>query len=104
MQRADGADEEEVKLRVAIARSKINDLKPILTSRKVSYKDKMIIYRAVIVSTIAYGCEAWHMSRQVCATLRGFDRWAHDIVIAKTSPDKRALANYDVQGYVPRYP
>jgi hypothetical protein len=100
MQRADGSDHEEVKLRVAIAKGKLKDLTAILTSTKVPYKDKMIIYRAVIVSTIAYGCEAWHMTREVKKTLRSFNRYAHDIIIAKTSPDKPTAASYDVEGFV----
>ena len=89
-QRADGTDKEETTARLATARARMKTLRPIWTAKELTGKQKLTVYRAVIVSTITYGCEAWDLQDNIVKSLRHFnDFWFHKVIVANTPIDKR---------------
>ncbi len=57
---ANGDITEEVRRRIALARSAFSRLQSCLRSRReISLRTKDRVYQAVVRSTLLYGCEAW---------------------------------------------
>jgi hypothetical protein len=81
LQRGDGADLEEVSRRLGMAATKMKTFLWLWHSKAITGEDKMIVYRAVIVATISYGCEAWYLTEDIRKLLRRFNkRWFVDII------------------------
>ena len=55
----DGRSDTDVKSRLAIATSALAKLQPLLNNKSISIRTKIRLWRAIVISTALYGCEAW---------------------------------------------
>ena len=65
----------EVKKRVAIAKKTCNDMKHLLTNRKISVKTRKNLMKTYIWSTLLYGAESWTLSGALVKRLEAVEMW-----------------------------
>ena len=68
--RSDGDTMHEVRCRVESALRTFWDMRKIWRDSSMSRGDKLRLYKAAVVSTATYGCEAWRLTEQVVKHLR----------------------------------
>ena len=67
---ADGTHSHDVNRRVALATTRMGQLRHIFNSA-VSFKLKLKIYKTAICSLLTYGCEAWDLDVYTLAKING---------------------------------
>eukprot|EP00794_Sanderia_malayensis_P015552 gene15552-17137_t len=73
----DGKCETEIKRRIEIARSAINQMKALIVSGKISVKVRIRLAKCYIWSTLMYGAEAWTISKVMQTKLEAFEMWIY---------------------------
>ena len=63
----------EIKSRLAIATSIMAKLDKIWKNKNISFPTKMRLYRALVLSTLLYGCESWTMTAETTKRVRTFE-------------------------------
>ena len=63
--RSDGDSMHEVRCRVESALRTFWDMRKIWRDSSMTRGDKLRLYKAAVVSTATYGCEAWRLTEQV---------------------------------------
>ena len=71
----DGRCKEEIKTRLAIAKSAFTRIKSIVTNRTISISLRKRFIKAYIWSTLMYGCEAWTISREIERKIEAAEMW-----------------------------
>ena len=71
----DGRCDQEIKTRLAIARSAYIRIKPIVTNRSISINLRKRFIRAYIWSTLMYGCESWTISKEMERRIEAAEMW-----------------------------
>ena len=51
----------EIKTKIAIATSTMAKLEKVWRNKNIRFPTKMRLYRALVLSTLLYGCESWTM-------------------------------------------
>ena len=67
---ADGTHMQDVERRVALAETRMGQLRQIFNSA-VAFKLKMKIYKTAVCSLLTYGCEAWDLDKHTLAKING---------------------------------
>ena len=67
---ADGSTVHDVKRRIALAMSRMGELRHIFNS-EISLDLKMKIYQTAVCSLLTYGCEAWTLDAKTTALING---------------------------------
>ena len=60
----DGRSTVEIKTRIAIATSTMTKLDKIWKNKYISFPTKLRLYKALVLSTLLYGCESWTMTAE----------------------------------------
>ena len=63
----------EIKSRIAIATSTMAKLDKIWRNKGIRFSSKMRLYRALVLSTLLYGCESWTMSAETTKKIQTFE-------------------------------
>ena len=63
----------EIKSRTAIATSIMAKLDKIWRNNEIRFSTKMRLYRALVLSTLLYGCESWTMSAETTKKVQAFE-------------------------------
>ena len=63
----------EIKSRIAIATSTMAKLDKIWRNKEIRFASKMRLYRALVLSTLLYGCESWIMSAETTKKVQTFE-------------------------------
>ena len=63
----------EIKTRIAIATSTMAKLDKVWRSKDISFPTKMKLYRALVLSTLLYGCESWTMTAETTKRVQSFE-------------------------------
>ena len=63
----------EIKSRIAIATSTMAKLDKIWKNKGIRFPSKMKLYRALVLSTLLYGCESWTMSAETTKKVQTFE-------------------------------
>ena len=63
----------EIKSRIAIATSTMAKLDKIWRNKEIRFSTKMRLYRALVLSTLLYGCESWTMSAETTKKVQTFE-------------------------------
>ena len=71
----DARCETEVKRRIGIAKKTFNDMRNLLTNRKLSVKTRKNIMKTYIWSTLLYGVESWTLSLGLRRRLEAIEMW-----------------------------
>ena len=100
---ADGDETQDVQRRIALATSRMGELRQVFNA-KISFGMKLKIYKTAICSLLTYGCEAWHLTEEVCAMINGanarlLSRFTHKSAHEEASPRTRT---YDLLDAVRR--
>ena len=69
----DSKSTKEIKTRIAIAISTMAKLDKIWKSKEIRFPTKMKLYRALVLSTLLYGCESWTMSAETTKKVKTFE-------------------------------
>jgi hypothetical protein len=70
---ADGDCEQDVKIRMAIAKSTFGKLMEIWKAPEISLKQKLRLYNAAVISIVSFGFETWEMPQKLEDSLRGWN-------------------------------
>ena len=73
----DGSSDSEIKIRLAQATSAMVRLTTIWNSKDIRFKLKYNLYRSLVLSILAYGCESWTISAISTKKLQGFENKSH---------------------------
>ena len=69
----DGRSSTEIKTRIGIATSAMTKLNKIWRSKDISFKTKLKLYKALIVSILLYGCESWTLTAETTRRVQTFE-------------------------------
>ena len=72
---ADGDCEQDIKVRMAIAKSTFGKLMEIWKAEEISLKQKLRLYSAAVISIVSFGFEtmSWEMPQKLEDSLRGWN-------------------------------
>ena len=70
---ADGDCEQDVKIRMAIAKTTFGKLMEIWKAEEVPLKQKLRLYGSAVISIVSFGFETWEMPPKLEASLRGWN-------------------------------
>jgi len=63
----------EIKMRLAIAAGSLARLQQLWQSKPISTKSKVKLLRAVVISTILYGCGTWTLTAETKSRIQAFE-------------------------------
>jgi hypothetical protein len=72
---SNGKSEQEIKRRVAIAKTAFQNMKNVLTSRHINISTRSRILRCYVLSTMLYGCETWTVSKEMQNKIEAAEMW-----------------------------
>jgi hypothetical protein len=72
---SDGKSDQEIKRRIAIAKTAFQSMKNVLTSKRMSVRARCRILKCYIWSTLTYGCETWTISKASQEKLEAAEMW-----------------------------
>ena len=72
---SDGRSDKEIKRRIGLAKSSFNNMKNILTNRKLDILIRKQVLKTYIWSKMLYGCESWTLSNDMKAKLQAAEMW-----------------------------
>ena len=70
---ADGDCEQDVKIRMAIAKTTFGKLMEIWKAEEISLKQKLRLYSAAVISIVSFGFDTWEMPQKLEDSLRGWN-------------------------------
>ena len=74
---SDGRSEKEIKRRIGIAKTSFNNMKSILTNRKLHVATRKRLIKTYIWSKMLYGCESWTISNSMKKRLEAAEMWMY---------------------------
>ena len=72
---ADAKTEKEIKIRIGIAKSRFQELKIVLTNRRISQELRLRLVKCFVLSTFTYGCETWTLNNNMENKINAFEMW-----------------------------
>ncbi|XP_014677047.1 PREDICTED: uncharacterized protein LOC106816918 [Priapulus caudatus] len=70
-----GTCEEEIKRRIAIAKSAFSKIKKMVTNSKISISIRKRYVKCYVWSTLLYGCESWTVSVEMEKKIKAVEMW-----------------------------
>ena len=71
----DGRCVDEIKTRIAIAKTAFNKVKSLVTNRSISVGLRKRFIKSYVWSTLLYGCESWNMSKEMERRIEAAEMW-----------------------------
>ena len=71
----DGRNENEIKIKIAIAKNRFQQMYQVLTSRKISIKLRHRLLVCYVFSVILYGCETWTLTKSLMDKIEACEMW-----------------------------
>ena len=72
---SDGRCINEIKRRMAQAKASFQNMKSILTNKRLSLGVRKRVMQCYIEPTLLYGCEAWSMTKQILTSKEAMEMW-----------------------------
>ena len=72
---ADAKTEKEIKIRICIAKSRFQELKIVLTNKRISQELRLRLVKCFVLSTFTYGCETWTLNKDMENKINAFEMW-----------------------------
>ena len=82
---ADWDCEQDVKIRMAMAKSTFGKLMEIWKATEISLKQKLRLYSAAVILIVSFGFQAWEMPQKLEDSLRGWNARCVAAVIGRRS-------------------
>ena len=73
----DGRCVDEIKARIAIAKTAFNKVKPLVTNRAISVSLRKRFIKSYVWSTLLYGCEAWNVNKEMERKIEAMEMWLY---------------------------
>ena len=73
----DGRCVDEIKTRIAIAKTAFNKVKPLVTNRSISVSLRKRFIKSYVWSTLLYGCEAWNVNKEMERKIEAMEMWLY---------------------------
>ena len=86
---SDGRCEQELKTRIAMAKSNFNCFKKILTCRKISLTLRLRLTKAYVWSTLLYCCEVWTITSVMEKKIAAFEMWCYRRILRISWKEKK---------------
>ena len=85
----DGRSTTEIKTRLAIATSNMAKLSKIWSSNNISFSSKIKLYRALVLSTLLYGCESWTLTAETTKRIQTFENKCYRRMLGISWKDRK---------------
>ena len=72
---SDGRCINEIKRRMALAKASFQNMKSILTNKRLSLGVRKCVLQCYIEPILLYGCESWSMTKQTSTSIEAMDMW-----------------------------
>lgn len=72
---SDGRSTNEIKIRIARAKSAFADLSKILTNQRISFKTRKRVLDCYVIPIMKYGSEAWTINNKAASTIDAAEMW-----------------------------
>ena len=86
---SDGSCSQDIKRRIAQAKTKMISLKNIWKDKDLSYQLKMKIMKVLIWTTITYGAEGWSLKADDINKIKAAEMWCYHRLLSITCKDRR---------------
>ena len=73
----DGKSDEEVKIRIGMAKSRFISMSETLTSRNISFGLRILLVKCYILSVLLYGSETWTLNANLVHRIEAFEMWIY---------------------------
>ena len=73
----DGRCLEEIKTRIAIAKTSFNRIKSLVTNRSISIGLRKRFIKSYVWSTLLYGCESWNINKEMERRIEATEMWCY---------------------------
>ena len=71
----DGRNDSEIKIKIAIAKNRFQQMYKVLTSRKISMALRHRLLVCYVFSVVLYGCETWTLSKVLMDRIEACEMW-----------------------------
>ena len=71
----DARNEQEIKIRIAIAKSRFQQMHKLLTAQKTSFSLRYRLLECYVFSVLFYGCETWTLTKVLTQKLEACEMW-----------------------------
>jgi hypothetical protein len=85
---ADGRSEQDVKIRMALAKKQFGSFMDIWQSEEVDLDQKIALYKAGVLSVLVYGHTNWTLSRKVESSLLGWNSRCLALITGRDIPEE----------------
>ena len=92
----DGDCEQDVKIRMAIAKSTFGKLMEIWKATEISLKQKLRLYNADVISIVSFGFETWEMPQKLEDSLRGWNPRCLAAITGRGIPQEHRQPTFDL--------
>ena len=72
---ADAKTEKEIKIRIGIAKSRFQEMKIVLTNKRITQELRLRLVKCFVLSTFTYGCETWTINKDMESKINAFEMW-----------------------------
>ena len=73
----DGKNQNEIKCRSEMARSRFTEMRSIFTSRSISTATKIRLLKCYVHSVLLYGSETWTLNKEMERKISSFEMWTY---------------------------
>ena len=85
----DGKSEKEIRIRIGRATSALAKLENIWRSKNIKIKNKLLLMRSIVSSTLLYACESWTMNKSDEKRLKAFETKSYRRLLGITWKDRK---------------
>ena len=72
---SDAKTEKEIRIRVGIAKSRFQEMKVVLTNRRISQELRLRLCKCFVLSSFTYGSETWTINKEMEDKINAFEMW-----------------------------
>ena len=95
---ADGDCEQDIKIRMAIAKSTFGKLMKIWKAKEISLKQKLKLQHTAVavISVVSFGFETWEMPQKLEGSLRGWNARCLAVITGREIPQEHRHPIFDL--------
>ena len=86
----DGRSEKEIKRRIGLAKSAFEQMKDILTYRRISLDTRLRLAKCYIWPKLTFACETWTLSKVLTRKINAFEMWTYRRIKRLSWKEKRS--------------
>ena len=91
---SDGRCEEEIKTRIAMAKSAFNCYQKTLTCRKIDLSTRLRLTKAYVWSVFMYCAEVWTLTHSMEKRIEAFEMWCYRRLLRISWTERKQMSKY----------